>query len=49
VLFAYVTASRLVDHFALPALLKETTGQQRNRRYRYEPCLALFDATPIGD
>ena len=24
-------------------------GQQRNRRYRYEPYLALFDAPPIGN
>jgi Fic family protein len=46
---AYVTASRLVDQFASLGLLKETTGQQRNRRYRYEPYLALFDAPPIGD
>lgn len=46
---AYVTASRLVDQFASLGLVKEISGQQRNRRYRYEPYLALFDAPPIED
>jgi Fic family protein len=46
---AYVTASRLVDQFASLGLVTEITGQQRNRRYRYEPYLALFDAPPIGN
>jgi len=27
-------------------LLREITGQQRNRRYRYEPYLALFETPP---
>jgi len=39
---AYGTASKLVTRFAELGLLRETTGQQRNRRYRYEPYLALF-------
>jgi len=38
----FVTAGRLVDQFRAMRLLKETTGQKRNRRYRYEPYLALF-------
>jgi Fic family protein len=46
---AYVTASKLVDQFVGLALLKEITGQQRNRRYRYEPYLALFESPPAGD
>lgn len=38
----YGTASSLVHRFEALGLLRETTGQQRNRRYRYEPYLKLF-------
>jgi len=41
---AYVTAGKLVEHFVELAILKEITGQQRNRRYRYEPYLSLFES-----
>jgi len=41
----YVTANKLVEHFVMLGLLRETTGWQRNRRYRYEPYLALFEAS----
>ena len=44
-----MTANNLVDQFVVLALLKEITGQQRNRRYRYEPYLALFESPPTGD
>ncbi len=40
---SFVTAGRLVDRFRTMHLLKETTGQKRNRRYRYEPYLTLFE------
>ena len=39
---SYATARRLVRRFVEWGLLQETTGQQRNRRYRYQPYLALF-------
>ncbi len=39
----FVTANRLVDQFSEVSLLKETTGQRRNRKYRYEPYLELFE------
>jgi len=39
----YQTAAGLVDLFEELGLLEETTGQQRNRRYRYKPYLAVFE------
>ena len=40
---AYLTASKLIDHFVRLKFLKEITGYQRNRRYRYDPYLKLFE------
>lgn len=40
---AYVTASKLIDRFVELGLLREITGGQRNRLYRYEPYLELFE------
>ncbi|MFM2381203.1 MAG: hypothetical protein RLZZ143_3786 [Cyanobacteriota bacterium] len=40
---AYVTANNLVDQFQELGLLKEITGWKRNRLYRYEPYLKIFD------
>lgn len=39
----FATASKLVDMLESKGLLHEVTGQQRHRRYRYEPYLALFE------
>ena len=41
---SFVTANKLVEHLAELGLLRETTGWQRNRRYRFDPYLALFNA-----
>jgi Fic family protein len=40
---AYVTAANLIQEMEKAGILRETTGQQRNRRYRYEPYLNLFE------
>jgi cell filamentation protein, protein adenylyltransferase len=42
----YVTARKLVDQLVELGLVREITGFQRNRRYRYEPYLSLFE--PAG-
>ncbi len=42
---SYVTASKLIDQFVELGLLREVTGWQRNRRYRYEPYLVLFESS----
>jgi Fic family protein len=39
---AYVTASTLIEHFVRLGFLKELTGTKRNRKFRYEPYLELF-------
>ena len=39
---SFVTAGRLVEQLENLELLEETTGGQRNRRYRYTPYLVLF-------
>ena len=39
----YTSASRLIDRFEEAGLLAETTGGQRNRRYRYMSYLTLFN------
>ena len=40
-----VTASRLIKNFEAVGLLREMTGHSRNRRYSYDPYLALFPAS----
>lgn len=44
---SYVTASTVIDQLESAGLLRETTGQKRNRLYRYEPYLALFEQEGI--
>ena len=40
---SYATAAKLIESFVQLGLLRETTGWQRNRRFRYDPYLALFE------
>lgn len=50
---SYLTASHIIQQLESLDILRETTGQQRNRRFRYDPYLALFDrqefSPPITD
>lgn len=43
---AYATANKLVEALVELGIVGEITGQQRNRRFRYEPYLALFESPP---
>jgi Fic family protein len=51
----FPTASKYVEQLAEEGILRETTGYQRNRRYRYDPYLSLFESpeftpfSPPGD
>ncbi|MFB6287140.1 MAG: Fic family protein [Candidatus Bipolaricaulia bacterium] len=42
---AFATANKLVEQFVALGLLSEITGGKRNRRFRYDPYLALFEAS----
>lgn len=47
---SYGTANKLADQLAALGIIEETTGGQRNRRFRYSPYLALFaDVEPVID
>ena len=50
---SFVTAGRIVAEMVDAGVLKEITGQSRNRVFRYEPYLKLFErqtspAAPFG-
>ncbi len=45
---AFPTATKYVEQFADEGLLRETTGSQRNRRYRFDPYLALFESSDFA-
>jgi len=44
---SFVTANKIIKQFTKLGVLREITGGQRNRRYRYDPYLALFDALAV--
>lgn len=39
---SFAQANKVLHHFEELGLVKETTGQKRNRRFRFEPYLKLF-------
>lgn len=41
---SFSAASKYVEQFEKADILRETTGHQRNRRFRYDPYLSLFEA-----
>jgi len=45
---SYVTASSVIGNMEDAALLKEITGQKRNKVFRYEPYIALFNRQAIS-
>jgi Fic family protein len=45
---SYVTAANLVEQLENLGILREVTGQKRNRIYRYEPYVALFEQQTPG-
>lgn len=44
---AYDTANKLVRATEKLGLIEETTGGQRNRRYRYSPYMTLFEEEQV--
>jgi Fic family protein len=45
---SYGTAGNVVQEFERLGILQEITGQQRNRLYRYEPYVSLFDRQALS-
>ncbi len=48
---ASATANKVLERCTTAGVIRETTGKRRNRVYRYDDYLALFDApvVPIED
>jgi ribosomal protein S25 len=45
---SFVTASNVIGKLEETGLLKEITGQKRNKVYRYEPYIALFNQRALA-
>jgi Fic family protein len=46
---SFVTANKLMDQFETAGIIREVTGRKRDRIFRFEPYLALFDeSAPSG-
>ena len=46
---SFVTAARTIDSLAAHGLLREITHGKRNRKFRFEPYVALFEKPVVGD
>ncbi len=46
---SFVTAARTIDTLAAHGLLREITHGKRNRKFRFEPYVALFEKPVAGD
>lgn len=46
---AFATANNVIDELTRLKLVEETTGQRRNRIFRYTPYLELFDSDLLAD
>ena len=45
---SFVTADKVVAKIEKLGILKEITGRKRDRLYRFEPYLALFEGTTVA-
>ena len=45
----FATANKALDELLSLGIVRESTGQRRNRRFRFEPYLRLFERTPLGE
>jgi Fic family protein len=45
---SYVTAGNVIEEFVKLGILREITGSQRNRLYRFDPYLSLFDRQALA-
>jgi len=45
---SFATANKALDELVTLGILREITGQKRNRTYRFVPYLQLFDRSPVN-
>lgn len=45
----FATANKALDELATLKIVRESTGQKRNRRFKFEPYLRLFERTPLAE
>jgi Fic family protein len=45
---SFATANKALDELVALGLVREVTGQKRNRTFKFEPYLRLFDRAPLS-